>query len=57
MILNCPTCAQSHDISSRIAGGRLWCRCDTWLMLAFHRNGQAYFVIVQAPVSYPRERK
>jgi hypothetical protein len=57
MFLTCPRCAQNYDISTRIAGDRIWCRCDIWLMLAFHRNGNAYFVVVPTPVSYPRERK
>jgi hypothetical protein len=58
MKLNCPRCAYQHDISGRTAGDRLWCAfCDRWLMLAFHRGGSAYFVIVQAPATYPRERR
>lgn len=57
-MLTCPHCTYQHDIAGRIAGDRLWCSfCDTWLMLAFHRDGTAYFVIVQAPVSYPRGRR
>lgn len=58
MTLPCPHCGQHHDISSRIAGDRVWCpRCGNWLMLAFHRNGTAYWVKVSAPVSYPREKR
>lgn len=57
-MLKCPNCGYDHDISSRISGDRILCVfCDKWLMLAFHGDGTAYFVIVQAPVSYPREKK
>lgn len=56
--LPCPRCAHAHDISARIVGDRLWCAfCTTWLMLAVRRSGRAYFVVVQAPVSYPREKR
>jgi hypothetical protein len=58
MLVNCPRCNHSHEIGGRVAGDRLWCPgCASWLMLGFHRNGQAYFAIVQAPVSYPREKR
>jgi hypothetical protein len=57
-MLNCPHCNQAHDISSRIAGDRVWCpRCANWLMLAFHRDGAAYFVKVGPPATYPREKR
>jgi hypothetical protein len=58
MNLNCPHCNQPHDISGQIAGSRLWCpRCTNWLMLAFHRDGAAYFVKVGPPATYPREKR
>lgn len=58
ILLNCPRCDLAHDVSARIAYDRIYCSgCDNWLMLAFHRNGNAYFVVVQPPVSYPGEKK
>jgi sarcosine oxidase delta subunit len=58
MTLACPSCGYRHDVSSNVAGDRIWCSfCARWLMLAFHRGGDAYFVLVQPPVSYPRERR
>lgn len=57
-MLNCSHCGQAHNIASKIAGDRLWCpRCATWLMLAFHRDGTAYFVKVNPPATYPREKR
>lgn len=58
MTLDCPQCKYRHDISGQVAGTRIWCAfCDRWLMLAFRRNGAAYFVKVNAPAPYPREKK
>lgn len=56
-MLNCPHCNRAHDISSRLAGDRIWCPCGNWLMLAFHRSGEAYFVKVSPPVTYPWEKR
>jgi len=56
--LKCPYCEYDHDISNLVAGNRIYCVfCTAWLMLAFSRNGSAYFVKVQPPVSYPREKR
>lgn len=57
MTLPCPHCRHPIAISPRVAGDRVWCSCNNWLMLAFHRNGAAYWVKVSAPVSYPREKR
>jgi hypothetical protein len=53
----CPKCGASIDISGRITGDRIWCSCGQWLLLSFDRNGAAYFIVVQPPVTYPREKR
>lgn len=58
MMLNCPHCNRTYDISNRFAGDRVWCPgCGNWLMLAFRQSGEAYFVKVSPPATYPRERR
>lgn len=58
MTINCPYCSAPIDIGDKEIGQRVHhARCNNWVLIGRNVDGMRYGVKVQAPVSYPREKK